>query len=116
MAVAVFGRLLGFDRLWESFQEFLDRDFLVYVNRRGIRPDERPAENAGGPVGDVVPLELFEQRQLDLRLLRDGCESYILLFTLEPKSSAEILRHTSEFASESTMTRALLRSKFDAFF
>ena len=113
MAIAVFARR-RFDVLYrfgKSFQEFSDRGFLVHADRRSIGAHERAAENAGGPMRDVVPLELVEQRQLDLRLLRDRRESDLLLFTLLPKSSAETLWHTSEFASESTMTGAFATLK-----
>jgi len=118
MTIAIFwnGLFVGFDRLWESFQELFDCRFLVHADRGGIRAHERAAENAGGPMRDVVALELIEQRQLYLRLLRDRRESYLVFFTLLPQSSPETLWHTSEFASESTMTARSRRSKFDAFF
>ena len=118
MAIAVFTgrRFEVFYRFGKSFQEFSDRGFPVHADCRGIGAHERAAENASGPMRDVFTLELVEQRQLDLRLLRDRRESDLLLFTLLPKSSAETFWHTSEFASESTMTARSRRSKFDAFF
>ena len=118
MAIAVFTgrRFEVFYRFGKSFQEFSDRGFLVHADCRGIGAHERAAENASGPMRDVFTLELVEQRQLDLRLLRDRRESDLLLFTLLPKSSAETLWHTSEFASESTMTGALATLKIRCVF
>jgi hypothetical protein len=64
-----------------------------------VGANERAAEYAGGPLRDVIPLQGFEQRQLDLGLLRDGNQIDLLLFTPLAQSSAETLRHAVHLRS-----------------
>ena len=65
-----------------------------------VGANEGAAKNPGGPKRDVVPLQGFQQRQLDFGLLGDRDESNCLFFT-PLKVSA--MRHTS--ASQETYER-----------
>ena len=47
----------------------------------GVGANEGAPENPGRPARDIIPLEPFQERQLDLRLLRDGGEIDLLSFT-----------------------------------
>ena len=64
-----------------ELQEFADDDVGLEGDRVGVGANEGAAKNARRPARDVIPLQPFQERQLDLRLLRDRGESNLLSFT-----------------------------------
>ena len=70
-------------------------DDLVGREADGVRvgANERAAKNPRRPVRDVVVLQLFQKRSMNLRLLRDRGQRNLLAFTLAPQTRAEALRH-----------------------
>ena len=55
-------------------------------------------KDARRPVRHVVSLQRLQQRQTNLRLLRDRREGNLLSFTPLAQSSAETLRHAAHLA------------------
>jgi len=47
----------------------------------GVGANEGAPEDARRPVRHIIPLEPFQERQLDLRLFSDGGEIDLLSFT-----------------------------------
>ena len=70
-----------FNRIGVELQEFADDHVGLEGDGVSVGANEGAAENAGRPARDVVPLQPFEKRQLDLRLLGDGGEIDLLSFT-----------------------------------
>jgi hypothetical protein len=77
------------DRIGMQLEEFPDERFGIQADRARIGPDVRTTENARRPVGDIIALEPFEHRQLDLRVGRDRAEGHLLLFTVRPEPGAK---------------------------
>ena len=79
--------------VWIELQEFAQGFVGIEPDHVRIRAEIRLAEDPAGPVRDVVALEPVEQRELDLGLLGDGCQSNLALFAPLPQSGAETFRH-----------------------
>jgi len=74
------------------FEKFPDQDVRVEANRLPVRADEGPAKDPRRPVRDVVALQRFEERLLDLGPFRDRAERDVLLFALLAQAGAKTLR------------------------
>jgi hypothetical protein len=70
----------------------------VETDRVRIGANVGALEDPSGPIGEVVTLEAFKKRQLDLRLLRDRPERDASIFTLLAHTGAETLTHIDEWA------------------
>src|SRR5262249_32088321 len=82
-----------FDRIGIPLEKLADDDVGIKTDCERIGADERPTENPRRPVRDVVALQLFEQRYLDFRLLRNRAQSNLLFFTTLAQTSAEFFKH-----------------------
>jgi hypothetical protein len=79
-------------------EEFADDDVGLEADGMRVGANEGAAKNALGPARKIVPLQGFEERELDLRLLRDRREGYLLFFTPLAQSSAKTLWHAAHLA------------------
>ena len=86
-------------------QELADDHVGIETNRVRVGANERPQKNPGWPVRDVAVLERVEQRRLDLRLLGDGRERYVLLFSLLAQSRTKTVGHEAHLGSRGAVGR-----------
>ena len=61
-----------------EFQEFADDDLGIETDGVSVGANEGATKNARWPVRDVISLQRFQERLLDLRLLRYGGEPDLL--------------------------------------
>ena len=53
--------------LWEKAQEIREKRFRVEADRAGVLAKERAPVDPRGPVLELAPLQLDEERRVDLR-------------------------------------------------
>src|SRR5205814_8696103 len=63
----------NFNRIRVELQELAEDNVGLEADGVSIGANEGAAKNTRWPVRDVISLQRFQQRQLDLRLFRDGC-------------------------------------------
>jgi len=66
-------------------EEFTERGRRVEADRLRVGTNVGPPEQAKRPVREIVALQRFEQRQLDLGLLRYNRERNLSLFAMQPE-------------------------------
>jgi hypothetical protein len=76
-----------------ELQEFTDDRVRFQANGSRVGANKSAAKNTLRPVRHVVSLQSLQQGQLDLRLVRDGGERYLLSLTLQAESSTETFIH-----------------------
>src|SRR6185295_18342983 len=83
----------GLRRIGIALEKLANHDVGVEIHCARVGADERTAEDSRGPLRHVVALQRVEERELDLRLLRDRDQGNLLLLAPFAHSRAETLSH-----------------------